>query len=81
MARGLGGSGVPHEAHRSIRETAESIRRELKAWERRGGSAASFRPAIKRAHRFVRRGEYERALEVLRGIEGRLRQRLSTKVV
>ncbi len=55
---------------------AETIRRELRTYVGRGGSSASFGPRLKRANRYLRRHEPEKALAVLRGLEGDLRERL-----
>ncbi len=59
-----------------IRKIAETIRRELRAYERRGGNLASFLPRVKRARRLVRRHEADKALVVLQGLETDLRERL-----
>ncbi len=61
---------------KQIRQVAETIRGELHALVVRGLSEASFEPRLKRAKRHVQRRDLEKALRVLRGLEGDLRQRL-----
>ncbi len=63
-----------HET-REIRRVAETIRRELRRYVGRGGSAASFLPRVKRAHRHLRRREIGKVLTVLGSLEGDLRER------
>lgn len=59
-----------------IRRVAETIRRELRAYLRHGGSLASVTPRIKRAQHAVEHRDLDKALRVLRGLEGDLRQRI-----
>lgn len=61
---------------REIRKVAETIRRELRTYVGHGGSEASFLPRVKRAHRHLRRHDFEKVLTVLNGLEGDLRERL-----
>lgn len=64
------------EESREIRRVAETIRRELRTFVGRGGSAASFTPRLKRAQRHLQRHDPGKALRVLKGLEGDLRHRL-----
>ncbi len=59
-----------------IRKVAETIRRELRIYVGHGGSSASFAPRLKRAQRHVQHRDLDKALRVLRGVEGDLRARL-----
>lgn len=59
-----------------IRKLAEAIRRELRVYVGHGGSPASFLPRVKRAHRHLRRHDFEKVITVLHGLEGDLRGRL-----
>ncbi len=74
------GGGRRTEPHRSetdaIRTVAETIRRELRSYVVHGGSAASFLPRVRRAHRHLRRHEIAKVLSVLDSLEADLRERL-----
>ncbi len=61
---------------KEIRRVAETIRRELRIYVGHGGSEASFLPRVKRAHRHLRRRDFDKVLNVLHGLEGDLRERL-----
>ncbi len=66
-----------HRSHaEAIREVAETIRRELRVYVVHGGSAASFLPRVKRAHRHLRRHDLAKVLLVLGSLETELRDRL-----
>ncbi len=69
----------PQKETQAIRSWAETIRRDLKVYEARGGSSASFLPQVKRAQRHVRKGDLDGALRILKLVEGELRTRISGK--